>query len=153
MVLKDREQRNIGSIVDSVHNRGHYGISTTASKIRSKFWITKLLKMTKSIKYNCIIRRKLDKKLSEQVMGELPEERLRPSPAWHCTANDLFGLFKIKDEVRKRTTGKAYGVIFDCLGTRAVYLDLTADYSTEKFLMVLRIYCFIKRLSIQTLLR
>ena len=26
---------------------------------------------------------------------------------------------------------KAYGVIFNCLGTRAVYLDLAADYSTN----------------------
>ena len=138
VILLPHEHRFSRLYAEYVHNRGHYGVSTTASKIRSKFWITKLLKMTKSIKYNCIICRKLDKKLSEQVMGELPQERLKPSPAWHCTAIDLFGPFKIKDEVRKRTTGKAYGVIFNCLGTRAVYLDLTADYSTEKFLMVLR---------------
>ena len=135
VILLPQEHRFSHLYAEYVHNRG---VSTTASKIRSKFWITKLLKMTKSIKYNCIICRKLDKKLSEQVMGELPEERLKPSPAWHCTAIDLFGPFKIKDEVRKQTTGKAYGVIFNCLRTRAVYLDLTADYSTEKFLMVLR---------------
>lgn len=35
-------------------------------------------------------------------------------------------------------TGKTYGVIFNCLGTHAVHVDLAADYSTEKFLMVLQ---------------
>ena len=145
VILSPYEHRFSRLYAEHVHNRGHYGVSTTASKIRSKFWITKLLKMMKSIKHNCTICRKLDKKknnnkkiLNEQAMGELPEERLKPSPAWHCTAIDLFGPFKIKDEVRKRTTGKAYGVIFNCLGARAVYLDLAADYSTETFLMVLR---------------
>jgi len=69
-------------------------------------------------------------------MGKLPVDRLKPSPAWTCTAIDLFGPFKIRDEVKKRT-GKTYGVIFNCLGTCAVHEDLAADYSIEKFLMVL----------------
>ena len=123
-----------------VHVKGHHGVLTTASKIRSKFWIlTKLLKLVKSIKLNCIGCRRLDKKLSEQVMGNLPIERLKPARPWYSTSIDLFGPFTICDEVKKRTTSKAYGVmIFTCLATRAVYLDLVPDYSTEKFLMVLR---------------
>ena len=77
-------------------------------------------------------------------MGKLPVERLKPSPAWSCTAIDLFGPFKIKDEVKKRTIGKTHGVVFNCLATRAVHVDLAADYSTEKFLMVLRRFVSIR---------
>jgi len=77
-------------------------------------------------------------------MGKLPIERLKPAPAWHSTALDLFGPFKIKDEVKKRTTGKAYGVIFNCLTTRAVHVDISPDYSTQKFLMVLRRFVSIR---------
>ena len=69
-------------------------------------------------------------------VGNLPTERLKPAPPWSSTGIDLFGPYKIRDEVKKRTTSKAYGVIFNCLGTRAVYLDIAADYSTDKFLMV-----------------
>ena len=71
-------------------------------------------------------------------MGKLPEERLKPSPPWHYTGIDLFGPFKIRDEVKRRTYGKCYGVIFNCMCTRAVHLDLAPDYSTETFLLVLR---------------
>ena len=71
-------------------------------------------------------------------MGQLPEERLKPSPAWNSTAIDLFGPFKIRDEVKKRTFGKAYGVILNCLSSRAVHIDIAPDYSTETFLMVFR---------------
>ena len=82
--------------------------------------------------------KKLDKKLSEQVMGNLPKERLKPAPTWYSTSIALFEPFTICDAVKKRTTSKAHGVIFNCIGTRAVYLDLAPDYSTESFLMVLR---------------
>ena len=125
-----------------IHRQGHLGVLSTCSKIRSKFWIIKLLKMVKFIRYNCLIYKKLDKRSSEQIMGKLPVERLKPTPT--CTAIDLFGPFKIKDEVKKRTIAKTYGVIFNCLATRAVHVDLAADYSTEKFLMVLRRFVSIR---------
>lgn len=120
------------------HAKGHHGVLTSASKIRARFWITKLLKMIQSVKLNCVTCKKLDKKLSGQVMGNLPKERLKPAPPWYSTSIDLFGPFTVRDAVKKRTTSKGYGVIFNCIGTRAVYLDLAPDYSTESFLMVLR---------------
>ena len=41
-------------------------------------------------------------------------------------------------EVNKRSTGKAYGVIFLCLPTTPVHLNIATDYSTNAFLMVFR---------------
>ena len=92
--------------------------------------------MVKSIKFQCIICKKLDKTLSQQVMGKLPKERLKPAPPWYTTAIDLFGPYTIKDEVKKTTRSKAHGVLFNCLSTRAVHVDLAPDYSADKFLMV-----------------
>lgn len=117
---------------------------SAASKIRAKIRIVKLLKLVKSIRTNYLICKNLDKKLNEQIMGKLPIERLKPAPAWTYTAVDLFGPFKIKDFVKKRTTEKAYGIIFNWLGTRAVHIDISPDYSTEKFLLVLRRFVSIR---------
>ena len=121
-----------------VHNKGHYGVSATVSKIRAKYWIIGVHRLVKSIKYNCVTCKKLDRLLVKQQMGKLPIERLKPSPPWYYCGVDLFGPYNVRDEVKKRTTGKAYGVIFTCLSSRAVHVDLAPDYSTEKFLMVLR---------------
>ena len=117
IILLPYEHRFSRLYAENIHCQGHLGVLSTASKIRTKFWIIKLLKLVKSIRTNCVICKKLDKKLHEQIMGKLPIERLKPAPAWTYTALDLFGPFKIKDEVKKRTTGKAYGIIFNCLGT------------------------------------
>ena len=138
MILLPYEHPFSRFIVEHKHRIGHHGVLTTASKVRTRYWIPKLLKLVKSIKSKCVICRKLDKRVSEQVMGNLPTDRLKPAPPWYSTGIDLFGPYRIRDEVKKRTTSKTYGVIFTCLGTRAVYLDIASDYSADKFLMVLR---------------
>ena len=58
---------------EHIHAKGHHRVLTTASKIHARFWITKLLKMIQSVKLNCVTCKKLDKKLSGQVMGN-PKE-------------------------------------------------------------------------------
>lgn len=65
--------------------------------------------------------------------GPTSRREIEASARMALHAIDFFGPFKIRDEVKKRTTGKAYGVIFNCLGTRAVHVELAPDYSTEKF--------------------
>ena len=78
------------------------------------------------------------KKGCEQVMGPLPDVRLKPAPTWSSVSLDLFGPFEIRGEVNKRSRGKANGVINNCLLTRAVHIDVAPDYSTDAFLQALR---------------
>ena len=71
-------------------------------------------------------------------MSPLPEERLRPSPPFSHVGIDYFGPFEIKGEVQKRVRGKCYGIIITCFSARAVYIDISRDYSTDAFLEVFR---------------
>ncbi|XP_071525744.1 uncharacterized protein [Panulirus ornatus] len=120
--------------VKSIHDLDHAGVETTRAKVQSKFWVPKVRNMIKSVKYKCVTCRKLRKEIAGQIMGQLPEERLKPSPPFTYTALDLYGPLFVKDTVKGRTKGKAYGVIFNCLATRAVRLDLIEGYSTKDFL-------------------
>lgn len=77
-------------------------------------------------------------------MGKLLIERLKLVLVWDFIVFDFFGLFKVKDEVKKRMMGKVYGLIFNCFVIRVVYVDVLFDYSIEKFLMVLWCFVFIR---------
>ena len=77
-------------------------------------------------------------------MGEIIPERLQPAPAFYHTSLDLFGPFLIRDTVKKRTKTKGYGVIFTCVATRAVYLDLVDGYATKDFLVTFRRFVTIR---------
>ena len=72
-----------------------------------------------------------------QVMADLPECRLAPfTPPFYYKSCDYFGSCHVK--VDRNKTAKYYGVIFTCLNTRAVHLELAVDYSTMEFIQVLR---------------
>jgi hypothetical protein len=113
-------------------------VDATVAKVRTRIWIPEITKLVKDIKKSCIICRFLEKMYLEQRMAPLPIERLMPSPAFFHSAVDIFGPFTIRDTVKKRTHGKAYGVLFNCLYSRAVYIDLAEGYDTKSFLLALR---------------
>ena len=86
----------------------------------------------------CQIKRQ---KLSSQIMGDLPNCRSEPAPAFQSVTMDLFGPLMIKDDVVKRgarVNKKVWGVVFACTTTRAIYLDIASDYSTQSVLHCIR---------------
>ncbi len=71
-------------------------------------------------------------------MGQLPPERLKPSPPFTCVGIDYAGPLWIKrGNPRKPTLVKVYVCIFVCFSTKAVYIELASDLTTEAFLAAL----------------
>ena len=77
-------------------------------------------------------------------MGRLPEARLKPAPPFTYTMVDLFGPYVVRGEVQKRTSGKAYGVIFTDLVSRAVHIEAVYGYDTSPFLLALSRFASIR---------
>lgn len=70
-------------------------------------------------------------------MADLPKTRLETfTPLFYYTACDYFG--PCKEKISRNKTAKHYGVIFTCLNTRAMHLEMTVDYSTIEFMQTLR---------------
>lgn len=107
--------------IRGLHKRDHAGTEITLAKLQRKFWVPDARKVIKTIKEKCIVYRKLEKRTENQCMGHVRAERLKSAPLFYHTEMDLFGPFTIKDTIKKRTHGKAYGVVFNFLITRAVY--------------------------------
>ena len=124
-------------ITRHAHQYGHNGVAATTAKIRRKYWILKSNKLSKAVKYKCGFCREMAHKAETQLMANLPGLRLAPhTPPFYFTARDYFGPFNVK--ISRNKTAKHYGVLFTCLNTRAVHLEMAADCSTMEFLQVLR---------------
>ena len=128
-------------IVMHYHNRYHVDVDDTVVHVRNEVWIPKIRKLASDLDKNCKICLLKRKKMAAQVMGNLPDCRVEPAPAFQSVCLDLFGPILIRDDCVKkgpRVQKKVYGVVITCTATRAVYLDVAVDYSTEAFLHVLR---------------
>lgn len=137
-ILIPREHPFTKLYVNHIHNIDHAGAESTLTRVQSKFWIPGVRRYVKSVRFKCVVCKKIDKRTKGQCMGPLPSERLAPAPPFYNCSCDIFGPFHVKDTIKKRITGKVYGVVFNCLITRAVYIDLAEGYDTESFLNTLR---------------
>lgn len=69
-------------------------------------------------------------------MADLPPSRLRLyQPAFYSTGVDCFGPYLVKIG---RRTEKRWWIVFKCMTTRAVHIDLLSHLDTDSFLMALR---------------
>ena len=138
-VLLPKDHRLTELVIWDVHVKGgHLGIEASVAKVRARYWVIGLRKTMKRLIQKCVKCRKKLEARCKQTMSGLPIERLKPCPAFSHVVIDYFGPFTIRGEVQKRVHGKCYGLIFTCMGVRAVYVDLAVDYSTDGFLQVLR---------------
>ena len=113
------------------------GLLQLLPKIRNRYWIVGVTSLAKKVKFRCVNCRAFNHKAETQLMADLPVERLAPfTPPFYFTACDYFGPIVVK--VGRNKTTKHYGVIFTCLNTRAVHLEVAVDCSTMEFLQVLR---------------
>ena len=104
--------------------------------LKGLFWILRGRTAVKRILSRCIPCKKLRGKPLNQVMADLPEDRVKPGqPAFTDVGLDYFGPFLVK---RARQRAKRYGCLFTCLATRAVHLEIAHILDTDSFINTLQ---------------
>jgi hypothetical protein len=123
---------------------GHRGRDSSLARFRQRFWTSHGGKLAWTVKTKCQLCKLRDVKLLEQQMGLLPESRLKPSPPFNHVMLDLFGPYKVRGEVQKRTSGKVYGVLFTDLVIRAVHIEVAVGYDTDSFLLAFQRFASVR---------
>ena len=126
------------------HECGDRGRDATLALFRNRFWTPSAPSLAKKITQSCQLCKLRNGKHMEQKMGGLPIDRAKPSPPFNRTMVDLFGPYSIRGEVQKRTSGKAWGMIFTDLASRAVHIEAIFGYDTSQVLMALTRFASIR---------
>ena len=114
----------------------HQGRGMTHSKIRSSgFWIIGGASVISNFIARCTRCRRLRGPLQEQKMADLPEDRVQPAPPFSYCAVDYFGPWYVKEGRRQL---KRYGVLFTCLASRAVHLEVANSLTADSFINAYR---------------
>ncbi|XP_034536205.1 uncharacterized protein LOC117810467 [Notolabrus celidotus] len=114
----------------------HPGPDRVFAEIRRQYWVLRGRQAIKHHQRLCTECRKWRGKPVVPQMADLPPARLRVlKPPFFSTGVDCFGPYNIK--VGRRNE-KRWGVVFKCLTTRCVHLDLLASLDADSFLLALR---------------
>lgn len=124
-------------IIQHYHEKAfHQGTETVINNLRQRFWILRIRQTVKGIIKSC--QRCNNRKVlpATPIMGQLPLCRIEPTiRCFIKTGVDYFGPIKV---AVKRSSEKRYGVIFTCMVTRAIHLEIAHDLTTNSFIHVLR---------------
>ena len=137
-VILPRDHPLVILLLRDLHERRrHCGYKSLINEARRKYWIIGVRGMSKALTTKCITCRKLRKKPLEQLMGQIPSLRVAVgTPPFFNTAMDMFGPLHIK--LNRKTLKEAQVIIFTCMTTRAVHLELVTDKTSDAFLMAFR---------------
>lgn len=114
----------------------HPGPERVLAELRRRFWILRGREAVKRYQSRCMQCQTWRANPSIPKMADLPPARLRLyKPPFFSTGVDCFGPFTVKIG---RRTEKRWGIIFKCMTTRCVHLDLLESLDSDAFLMCLR---------------
>ncbi|XP_043222648.1 uncharacterized protein LOC122381925 [Amphibalanus amphitrite] len=124
-------------IIRDMHERkGHSGREYVLAELRRRFWIVSGSSAVRRVLSRCVRCRKIQGSVVTQQMSNLPEDRTAPdSGVFSRVGTDYFGPFYVKVG---RKQMKRYCVLFTCLATRAIHIEVCETLDTSSFINALR---------------
>ncbi len=103
------------------------------------YYIPRLRNLVRRVSRDCVTCQRVYARTLTVPMGELPADRVTPSPPFSNVGIDYAGpiLYKLS-RVCKPVHVKAYVAVFICFCVKAVHLELVEDLTTEAFLACLQ---------------
>ncbi|XP_062704559.1 uncharacterized protein LOC134286880 [Aedes albopictus] len=118
-------------------NNLHAGPQLITAAVRERFWPLRIRDQARQVVHSCLRCFRCKPDVMEQLMGELPTERVTPTLPFLRSGVDYCGPFFYRTS-RKGAPTKCYVAIFVCMVTKAVHVECVADLSTSSFIAALR---------------
>ncbi len=114
----------------------HPGSERVLAELRRQYWILRGREAIRKHQRNCQDCQFWRAKPEVPQMADLPSCRLQlHQPPFYSTGVDCFGPFSVKVGRRHE---KRWGILYKCMTTRCVHLDLLEHLDTDAFLLSLR---------------
>ena len=139
-VILHGKHRLTNLLIEREHKRlCHAGPKLLLGTLQQRYHIISARRIVRKCARECVICRRTSPKVSTQLMGQLPGERVNPSFANEMVSIDYAGPVFIKvGSKRKPISEKAYIAIFVCLQTKSCHVQLVSDLTAEAFVAALR---------------
>ncbi|XP_075157710.1 uncharacterized protein LOC142230976 [Haematobia irritans] len=137
--LLPKDHRFVKLYIEHVHRSHlHAGAKVLLGLLRQKIWIVNARDVVRKVVRNCVHCFHYKPKLMEQLMGNLPSDRLRAQRPFLIAGVDFCGPFMTSYRIRGKVPYKTYIAVFVCFTSKAVHLELVSDLSTNNFILCLK---------------
>ncbi|XP_026110661.1 uncharacterized protein LOC113084551 isoform X2 [Carassius auratus] len=136
-VVLDHQHKVTQLIIQDMDKSLHHpGSERLFAELRRKYWILHGREAVKRHQHSCPDCQRWSASPVVPKMADLPQSRLQLlKPPFFSTGMDCFGPFTVKVGRRHE---KRWGILFKCMTTRAVHVDVLSSMDSDSFLMALR---------------
>ena len=135
-IFLDRNHRLVELLIYYSHLKVlHRGIKQTLTEFNSMYWVTRGRSLKKLLR-SCVVCKKINSRPYDYpLQSDFPAVRFDESSPFNSTGSDLLGPLLCKSIYgNEDKLYKAQIVIYTCLATRAVILDVIHNATTEAFI-------------------
>lgn len=146
-VIIPKNSRLAWLLMDHAHRKNHHGgVQVVMHYLRQKYWIPQLRDELKQFARKCVQCVRTKPLTEDQLMADLPADRVRPGKCFEVSGVDYAGPFNVKYVDRdgnQIVMVKAWVVLFVCLKTRAIHMEIVDDLTSSSFIACYE--CFVGR--------
>ena len=131
------EKSRLAYLLTVEAHRDDHRATGIAQRVRRKgYWVIRGNHLAKRVSNNCLPCRKYKPATIEQKMADLPKVLMDvPIRPFSHVCLDYMGAITVKAMTNKRAEMKTFPLIFVCVNSGAVHVQLAADYSTQSFML------------------
>ena len=138
-IVIPKKSRLAKLILQDIHLKYfHAPANTILAELRRHFWIVDAQSAIRHLIRNCVKCQRFNARSNPPLMGDLPKERITPSPPFTHTGVDFAGPFVT---LNGKQLSKSYLALFVCFTTKAIHLELTSGLSSQSCTAALRRFC------------
>ena len=136
IMLSSKDPLTILILTSSHITLFHCGPTLLCSNVGLQYYITGVKQLARTICKRCVVCKKISATAQQQLMGQIPEARLKEAPAFTTCGVD-YAVLKTNN-LRNSPTVKGFLSVFVCFISKAVHLEVVTGKTTETFLAALK---------------
>ena len=114
----------------------HEGMDYVRNEVRQRYWVLKSRSAIRKILFGCMFCRRRNATPCHPIMGDLPEVRVQEAGSVFSTVGcDYAGPVLVR---KFRRVEKRYIVVYICIATKAVHIEMADSLDTSSMIMSLR---------------
>lgn len=139
-IILPKKHHSTKLIIEQAHQLTIHGGQSLMSAYLSNYWIFGKSEQIKRVIKKCVKCFRYTAKPQEQLMADLPTNRVTPHRTFLHSGVDFAGPYSIKSFIGRcrgkyvNNNSKSYVAIFVCFSTRAIHIELVSDLTSVAFI-------------------
>lgn len=122
-------------MLEAHHRTMHGGVQAMLHYVRTRYWVLQSRIAARNVERSCVQCVRFKHIAQNQIMADLPKERLiAAAPFTYCGVDHFGPVYLKRFEERCNTVITGYVAVFVCMSTRMIHMECCTGLTADRFI-------------------